>query len=466
MPAIDVARRPQVRERGTGNCVTPLGHDGAMFDTGASTALEQLVATDISVADQSTLSEVSAAIARLQAFVDHAKVQVSRRTRQLAEGGDRSAEHVLLDEGRLSGKDARATSERDRLCESLPEFDEALATGTCTGGHLDALARHTKDLTDEERSDLASVAGELLDHAATEPAGLFDRTSKNIVDRIRSMHRPDADADELDRQRALSKVKRWVDRDTGMNQTLISLDPLRDASLWTAIEHHLARIRSDASTGGRPFRELQVEAVMAALSTSDGSDSARIPEVVLHVDAASACHGRHGETLSETIDGVPIPVSTAQRLCCDAVLQAVVVRPDGTVDQLCAERRTASRQQRRLLAAMYRSCAHPHCEIGFASCRIHHIEWFSRGGKTVVANLLPLCEQHHHLVHEGGWGLSIDDERRLTWLRPNGDVWLTDDGPNRTVRGAPGQPGRPTNSTESADVQSQGPGPPVRVEAA
>lgn len=158
--------------------------------------------------------------------------------------------------------------------------------------------------------------------------------------------------------------------------------------------------------------------------------------------------------------GFPIPVPTAQRLCCDAVLQAVIVRPDGTVDQLCAERRSASRQQRRMLAAMYRTCAHPHCEIGFSSCRVHHVEWFSRGGRTVIANLLPLCEQHHHLVHEGGWSLAIDGDRRVTWLRPDGSVWLIDDGPNRSARGSPGR------SSTATDSPPQGPAPPGTSRAA
>ena len=351
---------------------------------------------------------------------------------------------MLLDEARLSGKDAKATGERDRVCEALPEFESALAAGDCTGGHLDTLAHHTKDLSDEERADLHDVVDDLLDHATNDPVALFDRKAKGIVDKIREMHRPGSDADELDRQRRQSKVKRWTDRDTGMKHTLISLDPVRDASLWNVIDHHLASIRNDSANEGRPFGELQVEAVLAAVSNTPGG-SARVPEVVVHVDAASLCHDRHDDTLCETTDGVSLPVSTVQRLCCEAILRAVIVNPDGTVDRLCAEQRTANRQQRRMLAAMYSTCAHPHCQIAFPQCRIHHIVWWTRGGKTLLANLLPLCETHHHLVHERGWNLSIDDQRRVTWTRPDGTVWFTDDGPNRTAaaRSATGRRAKP-----------------------
>ncbi len=146
-----------------------------MIDRGASAAFATLVATDVTVADHAELAVAAASVARVQAFVDHAKVQISRRTRQLADEGDRSSELVLLDEGRLSGRDGRQNGERDRVCETLPEFESALAAGDCTGGHLDALAHHTKDLSDDERADLRDVVDDLIGHATTDPVGLFDR---------------------------------------------------------------------------------------------------------------------------------------------------------------------------------------------------------------------------------------------------------------------------------------------------
>ena len=226
-----------------------------------------------------------------------------------------------------------------------------------------------------------------------------------------------------------------------MKNTLISLDPLREASLWNVIDHHLARLRSDPANADRPFGQLQVEAVLASVAA--GTDGRRrIPEIVAHVDHRSLCHGRHADTLSETADGTAVPVATVQRLCCEAIIQAVVVQPDGTVDQLCAEQRTADRRQRRMLEAMYSTCAHPHCKVAFTACRIHHVVWWTRGGKTVLANLLPVCEAHHHLVHEGGWSLEIDEHRSVTWLRPDGSVWFTDAGPNRPPTPRTGPPPR------------------------
>ena len=46
-----------------------------------------------------------------------------------------------------------------------------------------------------------------------------------------------------------------------------------------------------------------------------------------------------------------------------------------------------------------------------------------RGYSVVgIDNLLPLCERHHHLVHEGGWTLTMTAGRVATWSRPDGAV--------------------------------------------
>jgi hypothetical protein len=56
----------------------------------------------------------------------------------------------------------------------------------------------------------------------------------------------------------------------------------------------------------------------------------------------------------------------------------------------------------------------------FDDCRIHHLTpWWLRG-RTDLSDLAPLCEVHHHVVHEGGWGLTVNDDRVASWIRPDG----------------------------------------------
>ncbi|MEO1056143.1 MAG: HNH endonuclease signature motif containing protein, partial [Actinomycetota bacterium] len=87
-------------------------------------------------------------------------------------------------------------------------------------------------------------------------------------------------------------------------------------------------------------------------------------------------------------------------------------------------KRTATTEQRQALAAMHATCAHPHCNMPFNSCRIHHLDWWTRDlGPTDMDNLVPVCEHHHHEVHEGGWGLTMTPDRVATWTRPDGTTY-------------------------------------------
>ena len=171
-----------------------------MIDSGVSAAVAGLLACDPDVADAVDLAVMSRRSASLRAFADYVDVRINRRSNELAvQGAADSGAHVLLDEGRLTGRDALATGGRDRVCTEMPQFDDALATGACTSGHLDALANLTKDLTDEERCDLSLVVDDLVANAADQPVALFDKTTKAAIDKIRATHRPNSDADELDR---------------------------------------------------------------------------------------------------------------------------------------------------------------------------------------------------------------------------------------------------------------------------
>jgi hypothetical protein len=103
----------------------------------------------------------------------------------------------------------------------------------------------------------------------------------------------------------------------------------------------------------------------------------------------------------------------------------VIVAADGVGLYLGRDTRVANRHQRRALRVMYRRCAIPGCDVGFDRCQIHHLHWFRHGGTTDIDNLAPLCDKHHHLVHEGNWQLNLDTHRNLTITYPNGTIMTT-----------------------------------------
>ena len=128
------------------------------------------------------------------------------------------------------------------------------------------------------------------------------------------------------------------------------------------------------------------------------------------------CHG-----LCETSDGQALAAASLRRMLCDAVVYPTVLGGSGEVLDSGRAQRTVNRKQRRALRAMHRTCGHPGCTVPFESCRIHHVRWWTRDhGPSDLDNLLPLCETHHHLVHEGGWTLTMTPDRVATWTRPDG----------------------------------------------
>jgi hypothetical protein len=387
-----------------------------------------LVSTSIDTADRDSLATITGLNATLKAYTAYIDMRIARRANELKSTGESAGGFDTLLDGNGSARDAKAAEERDRACNTVPGFEDALAEGDVSAEHVDVLARLTKGLSDEERLEVEAASEQLLADAQRS-AWDFERRLKALIADIKSRTRPNSDVEEAERQRAASSVKRWTDKASGMKMTLISLDPFRDEQLHKVIDAKLAELRQDPANARIPFEQLKVMALLAAVSAEAGAMG--VAEVVIHTDAHTCCRGRHADTLCETVDGVPVPVATMQGFCCEAAITAVIVEADGTVRRLTTEPRLANRSQRRVLAAMYSTCAHPNCTVGFSKCRIHHVDWYERGGPTVVDNLLPLCEEHHHLVHEGRWNLSMTPDRTLTWMRPDGSVWLVHPSINR-----------------------------------
>jgi hypothetical protein len=261
-----------------------------------------------------------------------------------------------------------------------------------------------------------------------------------------SQARRGSDADELNAQRAASKVSRWVDKATGMHHTLLALDPVRDSEVFAAAARELARARQVDGNRETPWKQLEVDAWVSCLlgrsgsaiprarpddppntSASEGSSRRtpvdRAPQIIAVTDARHLRSEAVRTGVCATSDGVDLPISTLRRLCCDAEIIPVVMDGPSRVLDLGRSRRTASTEQRHALRAMHSSCVFPGCDVAFEACRIHHVDWWTRDvGRTDLARLVPICEHDHHRIHEGGWTLTIDNDRVGTWTRPDGVV--------------------------------------------
>ncbi len=404
----------------------------------AATAFHAVSSAHVATMNRDELTAHLTHLRILRSFADAAEITANRRAHQLAtEGHAASAETAHIRTGQHSERDARAITERAAVCDHLPGFETALATGVVSTGHLDALARAIRRLDDTGRAHLTATAAHYLDQATRSSVDAFERAMRNETSAINAATAGTTAEEELAAQRRRSTIKRWTDQHTGMHHTHLELDPLRDTEMWTAINAQLATDRTIDANTNTPWSELRVQAVINAV-TSTGSSNERRPEINILIDypTLTGLATEHG--LCETIDGTPLPAETVRRLCCDAHVFPTILGGHGDVLDTGRTQRTATPPQRRALAAMHRTCAHPDCTVTFDNTRIHHIaHWTQHHGPTNLDNLLPLCERHHHDVHEGGWTLTMTPDRDATWTRPDHTTHHTGTTIDRTTRATP-----------------------------
>ena len=118
-------------------------------------------------------------------------------------------------------------------------------------------------------------------------------------------------------------------------------------------------------------------------------------------------------------DGPAISVSTAQMLGCTAALSWILHDRDGGILRLGRRRRRPNAALRR--AARERDkcrCRFPGCESRRVD--LHHIVYWSHGGRTDLGNLVSLCKYHHMLVHERGYLIAAGPGGTFAFYRPDG----------------------------------------------
>ena len=141
-------------------------------------------------------------------------------------------------------------------------------------------------------------------------------------------------------------------------------------------------------------------------------------EIVVMIDFETLRSGWHAHSTCRTSSGAELPVASVRRMACDAAIVPMVMSGEGEVLDVGRAKRLATSAQRKAIFAMYASCAVPECRVNIEHCVPHHIDWWEHGGRTDLANLVPLCSRHHHAVQEGGWKLEMRAGRKLQITRP------------------------------------------------
>jgi len=195
----------------------------------------------------------------------------------------------------------------------------------------------------------------------------------------------------------------------------VSAETSADPSARERVDDPIAARRADALV------EIAQQALRCC--NQDRCSSADRYQVIVHIDQAALADGDIPTTdqsqRCELEDGPCLAIDTARRLGCDAALVGIVEDRDGNPLDVGRRTRAITPALKRALASRDGGCRFPGCTRS-RFIEGHHIRHWADGGETKLDNLVTLCQFHHRLVHEGGFGLKATDDGVFVFTRPNG----------------------------------------------
>ncbi len=374
------------------------------------------------------------------------------RLRVLADAGDlaestgaKNAAGWLAHQTRTQFSDARADAalatvlERDRpvlaagMREGLVTLDQAHVIRRA----LDALPATVDPNT------VALAEQHLVAYASTFGPKELGRLGRRILDVVAPAIAEKAEAERLAALEAAAAVRiRMTMRRQGDGTTRISArvpDAVanRFATYLEAFTNPRVQqadpARNDSTEDGSPsvdpltrlpYPKRLGEALCQFLETLDaarlpvhGGDATTvivtIPLASLRADLAAADLLGAGLVPGDDLTGDRITAAEARRLACTAKILPAVLDGHSLPLDLGRAKRLFTPAQRKALLIRDQTCRAEGCDTPGTWCDAHHLDPWSTGGPTDLANAVLLCQHHHHRVH---------DTRFRADRHPNGDL--------------------------------------------
>jgi hypothetical protein len=325
----------------------------------------------------------------------------------------RSTRSWLVEEQLLNPAEA---TRRMRLARWLPAYrltDEALSTGDITAEHALVVLKAMRSVP-AELAETTEAA--LVELAKSQPPFVVARALDEVLVRVGAQ----SSSDE-------AYLRRYGERGVHLDDTFGGVGSLSGTVMpETAEKVRLALEAASASCGPDDDRTPAQrrhdglgEIAGFYLEHAETKDSCgERPRIVVTLDLDTLLE-RLEDTWATLDSGVKLSPAAARRLACDAEIIPASLGSTGEVLDLGRSSRTFNAAIRR--AAKLRDgsrCAFPGCRRTIVE--LHHIVWWSRGGRTSLDNAAWLCAFHHWLVHEGGWSMRRDADGSYTFTAADG----------------------------------------------
>jgi hypothetical protein len=349
-------------------------------------------------ADGDSIVELHRQLARVEAVVARA-VAAYDASGAWQRDGARSAAAAIAYSTHQSISSAKRRCRLGRAMRELPVAEEAWLAGNITGEHVQVLAsarnKRTAALLDRDEAMLVGNAKSLSFKA-------FAKT----VDYWRLRADPDGAEDDA--------TKKFDDRAVHHSQSFggvwfgkTQLDPVNGAIFdkelraieqeffkadWAAAEERLGRKPTILELGRTPAQRRADALVEMAIRSGTAPADGRRPEPLFTVLVGLA-------TLTgpvcELANGSVLTPGTLVPWLDQAWLERIVFESPSRVVDVGVARRLFTGATRRAIEVRDRECFHRTCEVDAEHCQGDHIEPWSQGGLTTMANGRMGCGFHN-----------------------------------------------------------------------
>ena len=305
--------------------------------------------------------------------------------------GCSSLKNWFRDQLHLDGRQASQLVRSARTLRDMPDLESLAVEGAVSLDHVDAFtyaAKHIDPMVVERSMDWMLRLAE-----RAEPAQI-----RKAVKKLRATAHPD-DLDEA-----------WI---KGMDQHDIKVSAVGDGvavtgflpfDTGTKLKTLLQSLSvPTCAEDDRPVSVRRVTALDALLSSVLTSglpqDKGVRPHITLTADLTQLADDVSTATAELAGFGTIGPAQLQQMLC-DADLTPILTAGKHTVLDVGRSHRLATPNQRKAVVNRQGgTCAGPGCRGPVV--HVHHVQYWSDGGTTDLANLVGLCPRCHAAVHQG-----------------------------------------------------------------
>jgi hypothetical protein len=304
-----------------------------------------------------------------------------------------------------SGRDAHAKAGVADAVANTPSLGAGLLDGSLNDAQAKQIAATAKS-TDASPERIEAFIADVKGLSAGDTTRKARQLERDLADET-----PGERFEQQRRKRAASMGTKTDG--SGMFELHAQFDPITGERVRLTLIKTLKNLHNgDDET--RTHKQLLADAIEQAITSPAGDNQTkRAAEntasggvdlmVTVTLDDLIAGLNATGKLVGS---GETIPIEQIRRIACEQGIIPTVLGSNSEVLDLGRRTRLATPAQKRALKATYTGCGVPGCEVPFEYCDIHHIWHWTKGGPTNLSYLVPLCNHHHHLIHDQHWTIT------------------------------------------------------------